>query len=64
MERTSVLINTREAANRLGVTPRTIARMVERGVLEPKYRGSGRRGVFLFNARDIDQIAEQDQTPG
>lgn len=44
------MLSTGEAAKRLGVSPRTVARMIDRGDL-PGYRIGGHRRVVIDNAR-------------
>lgn len=51
------LITTREAAERLHVTPRTIARQVQGGKLTPASVFPLGRGAFMFDAEEIDKIA-------
>ena len=52
------LIATREASALLGVTTRTVARWVEDGVLTPAAQAPGPRGAFLFDAEQVEALAE------
>lgn len=49
----SHIVSTRELAELMGVTTRTIARRVERGTLRPAYRIEGERGAMLFDLREL-----------
>lgn len=51
------LITTREAAELLRVTPRTIARQVAGGKLVPLEKLPGRNGAYLFDGEKIDALA-------
>lgn len=51
------LLTTHEAAKRLRVAPRTVAKWVREGRL-PAFR-PGRRGRFLLRASDVDAMLEQ-----
>lgn len=52
------LIATREASALLGVTTRTVARWVEDGVLTPAAQAPGPRGAFLFDAEQVEALAD------
>jgi excisionase family DNA binding protein len=53
------LIGTAEAAQTLGLSHKTIYRMVEDGRLTPAMKGpGGPNGSFLFNRSDIDELAK------
>lgn len=43
------LLTTRDVADALEVSPREVARRVERGQLEPVVKLPGLRGAYLFN---------------
>lgn len=53
------LITTAEAADKLGVKPRTIQRRVKAGVLTPArtLHVGGRNGIYLFDRDAIDALA-------
>ena len=52
------LLTTRDVADRLGVSPATVTRMVARGDLTPVFKLAGPRGAFLFRPADIDQLEQ------
>jgi excisionase family DNA binding protein len=52
------LLTTRDVADRLGVTPSTVSRLVARGDLTPVFKLAGPRGAFLFRPADIDQLEQ------
>ena len=52
----SELLPTSEVAQRLGVTPKTVARMAADGRLTPAVKAPGLRGAMLFRAEDVDQV--------
>jgi predicted site-specific integrase-resolvase len=54
----SDLINTKQAAERLGKSPGTVTRLVRLGRLAPVLRGTGRTGSMWFDPEDIDAFAE------
>jgi len=53
------LIPTAEVARRLGRDVRTVHRWVDAGRLTPVAKTPGIRGALLFNARDVDKLAEE-----
>jgi len=55
----SGLVTTRHVADRLGVTPRQVARLVERGELTPVVKAPGPTGAFMFNADEVDDLVER-----
>jgi hypothetical protein len=55
---TQTLLNTPQAAVRLGKSRSTITYYVRVGRLTPALRGEGRTGGFWFNAADVDALAE------
>lgn len=52
------LLTTAQVAERLGVTPQGVARMVKRAALIPAHKGAGPRGAYLFDAEHVDDVAE------
>lgn len=50
----SRLISTLEAARHIGVTPRTVARLVKRGDLEAAHRLPGKTGAYLFTREEVE----------
>lgn len=53
------LLTTAEAAEAAGVSVRTVARYVERGLLAPAVRLPGLRGALLFDPRDVERLARE-----
>lgn len=51
------LMTAAQAADRLGVTPATIARWVNTGTLHAAVKAPGLRGARLFHAEDIEALA-------
>lgn len=51
------LLGTTEAAERLGLSVRTIHRLVARGHLSPATKLPGSTGAYLFAAADVDTLA-------
>lgn len=47
------LLTTAEVAERQGISVRTVARLVERGRLEPALKLGGLRGAMLFDPEDV-----------
>lgn len=54
----SGIVDTREAAQILGRTAKTISIYVSEGQLTPVKRGHGLRGAFLFRRADVEALAE------
>lgn len=54
---TADLLGTTEAAERLGVSVRTVHRLVARGNLTPAGKLPGDTGAYLFDAADIAMLA-------
>lgn len=54
---TADLLGTTEAAERLGVSVRTIHRLVARGHLAPAAKLPGSTGAYLFTSADVAAIA-------
>lgn len=57
------LLTTRQVAERLGVVPSTVSRMVRRGDLKPARRVDGPNKVawFEFRRADVERVAERRQ---
>lgn len=56
---TQTLVSTREAAEVIGVHPRTILRMVDRGVMYPfAHIERGRRGTFVFDPAEVERVRD------
>ena len=52
-------MTTREAADRLGIHPRTVARLVERNEIEPAARlDLGHYGAFMFDPAEVQRVAD------
>lgn len=52
------LIDTTEAARRLGVSRSTLTRWVAAGRIEPAFTVPGYRGNFLFDPARVDEASE------
>lgn len=52
------LLATAEAAARLGITPRHVARLVLDGKLTPAAKAPGIRGAYLFDRSQIEALAK------
>ena len=51
-------MTTREAADRLGLHPRSISRLVESGAIVPAARlDLGPRGSFVFDPAEVERVA-------
>lgn len=51
-------VTTRQTAARLGIHPRTVARLVERGELRPAARlDLGHYGAFVFDNAEVERVA-------
>lgn len=56
------LLSARQAAERIDCSVRQIARLVERGELEPAWKGEGLRGQFLFKPETVDAYLAGPET--
>lgn len=54
-------LTTRDVAVALGVSPREVARRVQRGVLEPVVKLPGVRGAYLFDPASIEALKAGDR---
>lgn len=54
--RTTDVLSTAAAAERLGIDRSTLTRWVAAGRLTPVVRGEGRNGVMFFAAADVDDL--------
>lgn len=53
-------ISTREAAHLLGLSTRSVSRLVELGRMYPAARiNTGRRGTFVFAPEEVERVREQ-----
>ena len=52
------LIDTAEAAQRLGISRSTLTRWVSAGRIEPAFTVPGYRGNFLFDPADVSALKE------
>lgn len=52
------LMTTKEMAAAIGVSTRTVARMVEAGTLEPAAQAPGTRGAYLFDPAEVGKLQE------
>ena len=48
--------NTRQAADELGVSIRTIHRLVDSGDLTPAVKVPGKTGAFLFEEAEVERV--------
>lgn len=54
------LVSTRKAAEELGVHPRTVTRLVDRGRMYPAASiDRGRRATYVFEPAEVDRVREQ-----
>lgn len=52
-------MTTAAAARRLGTSPRTVSRLVQRGHLTPAHQLPGPRGAFLFDVAEVERVAAE-----
>lgn len=52
-------LTTPEVASRLGVSRRSISRWAQHGKLEPLHHNPGQTGAYLFDAAQIDAMADE-----
>lgn len=50
------LLTTKEVAALLGVSPRQVARFVQRGNLAPAVQGPGARGALFFDLSEVKRF--------
>lgn len=66
MENFSSLLTTSEVANKIGKTPRDVARLVTSGLLQPAFKAPGLRGAMFFSPSEVEhlQVMRDLQTAG
>lgn len=52
------MVVTADAAKRLGVSTRQVARMVAAGKLSPAFKAPGIRGAYLFDRTAVEELAK------
>lgn len=50
------MLTTKEAADKLGVSTRTVQRMADDGTLSPIVRYPGQTGPLLFDEADVERV--------
>lgn len=55
----SELVGSSEVCRILTINPSTVGRWVESGRLKPAHKLPGKNGAYLFNRRDIEQLAAE-----
>lgn len=58
MAETPELVTTTQVAERLGLTPITILRAVQAGVIKPAQRLPGTKGVWLFHPDEVERYVK------
>ena len=56
-------MNKKEAAEYLGVSPRTLERYVKDGKISVRYEASTNGEIALFNLDELAQLVDDKQTP-
>lgn len=56
MDRNNPLVSTREASQKLGVTPAHVTRLVASGHITPAIKAPGKRGAFMFTTEEVEQV--------
>lgn len=59
MTNTGHLISTVQAAQILGVSVKTVRRLVDRGELDLAVKVDGLRGPMFYNANDVQALAQK-----
>ena len=59
MTNTGHLISTVQAAQILGVSVKTVRRLVERGELDLALKAEGLRGPMFYNVNDVHALAQK-----
>ena len=57
------MLTKKEAAEYLGVSPRTLERYVKDGKISVRYKASTNGEIALFDPDELAQLAEDKQTP-
>lgn len=56
----TALISVNEAAKRLGITPRSVARRVRAGTLHPVMKMPGQTGAYLLSEAEVQAAVEAE----
>lgn len=56
---TSVLMGTRDVADRLGVSVATVTRLVRDGSLSAELKAPGARGAYMFDPVAVEALAAE-----
>ncbi|NQD40570.1 helix-turn-helix domain-containing protein [Glutamicibacter halophytocola] len=60
MSNSRTQVATADAAKRLDLSTRQIARMVADGRLTPAFKAPGIRGAYIFDVEEIERVAKGD----
>ena len=55
------MLTTKEAADKLGVSTRTVQRMADDGTLSPTVRYPGQTGPLLFDEAGVERVRKSRQ---
>ena len=53
------LLSTAVAAERVGVSVRTLNRMAEAGKIAAAWKGEGKRGGYLYDPAEVERVAAE-----
>ena len=56
------MLTTKEAADKLGVSTRTVQRMADERTLNPTVRYPGQTGPLLFDEADVERVRKARKT--
>ena len=51
------LLSTKTAAEKIGVSVRTLNRLAEAGKITAAYKGEGKRGGYLYDPAEVERVA-------